>query len=77
MNKVNLEARLRTFDAFFSPKIVARMDDYKIAVLKTKGELVWHKQDDSDAQKDFRLCVWGLSSLACRCQISPRSGGFV
>ncbi len=37
MQKVNLEAKLRMFDAFFSPKIVAQMNDHKIAVVKTKG----------------------------------------
>jgi mannose-6-phosphate isomerase-like protein (cupin superfamily) len=48
ISKVNLESKLRSFDGFFSPKIVARMNDYKIAVVKTKGEFVWHKHDDTD-----------------------------
>ncbi len=35
MQKINLAAKLRMFDALFSPEIVARMNDYKIAVVKT------------------------------------------
>jgi mannose-6-phosphate isomerase-like protein (cupin superfamily) len=63
MNKVNLEAKLRTFDKFFSPKIIARMNDYKIAVVKTKGEFVWHKHDDTD---DFFLVLKGRLRIQLR-----------
>jgi mannose-6-phosphate isomerase-like protein (cupin superfamily) len=56
MQKINLAAKLRMFDAFFAPKIVARMNDYKIAVVKTKGDFVWHKHDDTD---DFFLVLKG------------------
>jgi mannose-6-phosphate isomerase-like protein (cupin superfamily) len=63
MNKVNLEAKLLTFDALFSPKTVARMNDYKIAVVKTKGEFVWHKHDDTD---DFFLVLKGCLHIQLR-----------
>jgi mannose-6-phosphate isomerase-like protein (cupin superfamily) len=63
MNKVNLESKLRTFDALFCPKIVARMNDYKIAVVKTKGEFVWHKHDDTD---DFFLVLKGRLRIQLR-----------
>ncbi len=63
MNKINLEAKLRAFDALFSPKIVARMNDYKIAVVKTKGEFVWHKHDDTD---DFFLVLKGKLCIQLR-----------
>ena len=63
MQKINLEAKLRTFDALFSPKIVARMNDYKIAVVKTKGEFVWHKHDDTD---DFFLVLQGRLRIQLR-----------
>jgi mannose-6-phosphate isomerase-like protein (cupin superfamily) len=63
MNKVNLESKLRSFDEFFSPKIVARMNDYKIAVVKTKGEFVWHKHDDTD---DFFLVLKGRLRIQLR-----------
>jgi len=63
MNKVNLEAKLRTFDTLFSPKIVARMNDYKIAVVKTRGEFVWHKHEDTD---DFFLVLKGRLRIQLR-----------
>lgn len=63
MNKVNLESKLRTVDTFFCPKIVARMNDYKIAIVKTKGEFVWHKHDDTD---DFFLVLKGRLCIQLR-----------
>jgi mannose-6-phosphate isomerase-like protein (cupin superfamily) len=63
MEKVNLESKLRTFDTFFFPKIVARMNDYKIEVVKAKGEFVWHKHDDTD---DFFLVLKGRLRIQLR-----------
>jgi mannose-6-phosphate isomerase-like protein (cupin superfamily) len=63
MEKVNLAAKLRTFDALFSPKTVARLNDYKIAVVKTRGEFVWHKHDDTD---DFFLVLKGRLRIQLR-----------
>jgi mannose-6-phosphate isomerase-like protein (cupin superfamily) len=56
VDKVNLADKLASFNEVFTPKIVARMNDYKIAVVKTKGEFVWHKHDDTD---DFFLVLKG------------------
>jgi len=63
MNKVNLAAKLASFDTPFSPKIVARFNDNKIAVVKAKGEFVWHKHDDTD---DFLLVVKGRLRIQLR-----------
>jgi mannose-6-phosphate isomerase-like protein (cupin superfamily) len=63
VKKVNLESKLRTFDTFFSPKIVARMNDYKIEVVKAKGEFVWHEHDDTD---DFFLVLKGRLRIQLR-----------
>ena len=46
--KVNLAAKLASFDEPFSPKIVAYLNDYKVYVGKVQGEFVWHKHDDTD-----------------------------
>lgn len=32
----------------WSPKVVARLNDYEIKVVKLKGEFVWHTHDDTD-----------------------------
>ncbi|HEX8054832.1 MAG TPA: cupin domain-containing protein [Thermoleophilaceae bacterium] len=39
------------------------MNDYKLAVVKAKGEFVWHKHDDTD---DFFLVVDGHLTIQLR-----------
>ncbi len=46
--KINLAAKLASFDDEFSPKIVTHLNDYKVYVGKVKGDFVWHKHDDTD-----------------------------
>jgi mannose-6-phosphate isomerase-like protein (cupin superfamily) len=45
---VNLTERLGRFTEPWSPKIVARMNDYEVKVVKLKGEFVWHDHADTD-----------------------------
>ena len=45
---VNLEERLSRFTEPWSPKIVARLNDYEIKVVKLQGEFVWHDHPDTD-----------------------------
>jgi mannose-6-phosphate isomerase-like protein (cupin superfamily) len=46
--KVNLAAKLASFDEPFSPKIVAYLNDYKVYVGKVQGDFVWHSHDGTD-----------------------------
>jgi mannose-6-phosphate isomerase-like protein (cupin superfamily) len=62
-DKVNLADKLALFDEPFSPKIVAHLNDYKVAVVKTRGEFVWHKHDDTD---DFFLVLSGRLTIQLR-----------
>jgi mannose-6-phosphate isomerase-like protein (cupin superfamily) len=62
-DKVNLAAKLAAFDEHFSPKIVAEMNDYKVELVKAKGEFVWHTHPDTD---DFFLVVAGQLTLQLR-----------
>ncbi len=39
---VNLAEKLASFDDHWSPKIVARLNDYDVQLVKVKGEFVWH-----------------------------------
>jgi mannose-6-phosphate isomerase-like protein (cupin superfamily) len=48
MTKVNLRDKLTRFDARWSPKIVAEMNDYHVKVVKVQGEFVWHTHDETD-----------------------------
>jgi mannose-6-phosphate isomerase-like protein (cupin superfamily) len=62
-DKVDLASALASFDEAFSPRIVARMNDLKIAVVKTRGEFVWHSHDDTD---DFFLVLKGRLRIELR-----------
>lgn len=46
--KVNLQARLAEFEETWAPKIVARYNDNEVRLVKTSGEWVWHKHDETD-----------------------------
>ena len=56
MREVNLEAKLATFSDYFQPRTVSQFNGHDIMVVKTKGEFVWHKHDDTD---DFFLVLKG------------------
>jgi mannose-6-phosphate isomerase-like protein (cupin superfamily) len=45
---VNLAEKLALFDEHWAPKIVARYNDNEVRLVKTAGEFVWHKHDDTD-----------------------------
>jgi mannose-6-phosphate isomerase-like protein (cupin superfamily) len=45
---INLEEKLTKFSDHWSPKIIARMNDYHFKLVKFKGDFIWHKHDDTD-----------------------------
>jgi mannose-6-phosphate isomerase-like protein (cupin superfamily) len=63
MAKVNLAEKLTQFDDRWSPKIVARMNDYDVQLVKVLGDFVWHKHDDTD---DFFLVLEGRLTIQMR-----------
>lgn len=46
--RVDLAEKLRLFCEHWSPKTVARLNDYEIKVVKVEGEFVWHSHQDTD-----------------------------
>lgn len=60
---VNLTETLASFDAVYSPRIVARMNDYDVRIAHTRGEHVWHVHDDTD---EFFLVLDGRLDIAVR-----------
>ena len=46
--KVNLADRLDAFDEVWAPKIIARYNENEVRLVKTEGEWVWHKHDETD-----------------------------
>lgn len=45
---IDIAAKLSKFSEHWSPKVVARLNDYEIKVVKVRGEFVWHTHDDTD-----------------------------
>ena len=45
---IDIAEKLGSFSEHWSPKVVARLNDYEIKVVKVKGEFVWHTHDDTD-----------------------------
>jgi mannose-6-phosphate isomerase-like protein (cupin superfamily) len=45
---VNLSEKLNLIGELWSPRIIARCDDYDVKVAKLKGDFVWHRHPDTD-----------------------------
>jgi len=45
---VDLAGKLSAVTEPWSPKVVARLNDYEVKVVKLAGEFVWHSHDDTD-----------------------------
>jgi mannose-6-phosphate isomerase-like protein (cupin superfamily) len=45
---VDIAEKLSHFSQYWSPKVVARLNDYEIKVVKVQGEFVWHTHEDTD-----------------------------
>ena len=60
---INLTTALASFDEVYSPRIVARMNDYDVRIAHTKGEHVWHVHEDTD---EFFLVLDGRFDVAIR-----------
>lgn len=60
---VNLTTALASFDEVYSPRIVAKMNDYDVRIAHTLGEHVWHAHQDTD---EFFLVLDGQFDIAIR-----------
>ena len=60
---INLGRALASFDDVYSPRIVARVNDYDVRVAHALGEHVWHVHDDTD---EFFLVLDGEFHVAWR-----------
>ncbi|MET9926954.1 MULTISPECIES: cupin domain-containing protein [unclassified Streptomyces] len=54
---------LGSFDALWSPRIMARVNDYDVRVAKVHGEHVWHVHENTD---EFFLVVDGALDIDLR-----------
>jgi mannose-6-phosphate isomerase-like protein (cupin superfamily) len=45
---VDLGRKLALVTELWSPKVIARVNDYDVKVVKVKGQFVWHRHEDTD-----------------------------
>ena len=45
---INLKEKLAQFSDHWSPKIIARMNEYHFKLVKFQGDFIWHRHDDTD-----------------------------
>ena len=45
---VNFSDKLEKFSDYWSPRVVAEMNDYQFKVVKLQGDFVWHRHEETD-----------------------------
>lgn len=58
-----MREKLALFDDHWSPRTVATINDYKVMIVKAKGEFVWHSHPETD---DFFLVLKGQLEIQLR-----------
>ena len=60
ISKVNLSEKLKTFNEYWTPKVVGELNDQSVKLAKFKGEFVMHKHETEDELFqviDGKLCI--------------------
>jgi len=60
---VDLAEKLSAVSDHWSPKVVARLNDYEIKVVKVQGEFTWHRHLDTD---ELFLVIEGALTIQMR-----------
>ena len=78
-DKINLAAKLATFDETWVPKIVAELNGQLVKVAKFEGEYPWHQHADEDelflvlrGQIEIRLRGRSVTLGEGECMVVPR-----
>ena len=45
---INLQSKFELFSEYWSPKVIAEMNDYQFKLVKIKDEFIWHEHKDTD-----------------------------
>lgn len=48
INGINIKDKFNLINEYWSPKIIARVDNYYIKLVKIKGEFTWHTHEGCD-----------------------------
>jgi len=60
---VDIAEKFTLFSEYWSPKVVARLNDYEIKLVRIKGEFVWHTHEDTD---ELFLVIDGTLTIQMR-----------
>ena len=70
--KINLKEKYSKFAKYWSPRIIAEMNDYQFKLAKIKGEFVWHDHKDTD---ETFIVIDGEMTLKLRdCEVKLSKG---
>lgn len=60
---IDIADKLSLFSEHWAPRVIARLNDYEIKLVKLEGELVWHTHDDTD---ELFLVIEGRLTIQLR-----------
>lgn len=60
---VDINQKFGLFAEHWSPKLVARLNDYDVKLVKVKGQFVWHTHEDTD---ELFLVIEGQLTIQLR-----------
>jgi mannose-6-phosphate isomerase-like protein (cupin superfamily) len=63
LRKVTLKAELERIDAYWSPQVIASVNDLHVKLVKLQGEFVWHHHENED---ELFLVLQGVLRLRLR-----------
>ena len=72
LNRINLKDKLSKVSEYWSPRIIAEMNDYQFKLAKIKGEFIWHDHKDTD---EVFIVIEGTMSIEFRDGIVELSEG--
>jgi mannose-6-phosphate isomerase-like protein (cupin superfamily) len=48
ISKVSIQDKLGLFNDYYNPRIVGKLNEQHVKLVKLKGEFIWHKHDNED-----------------------------
>lgn len=76
---VSLATALGSFEELWSPRIVAKINDYDIRIAKAEGEHLWHTHDHTDEfflTLEGELTIWLREAGTERPVVLPKGSVF-
>tara|TARA_S200000501_G_scaffold102301_1_gene95783 strand:+ start:1229 stop:1594 length:366 start_codon:yes stop_codon:yes gene_type:complete len=46
--KINIEEKFSKFDALWTPKVIAQMNDFQFKLVRIKDDFIWHSHKETD-----------------------------